>query len=160
MALTFVNKYYIDQIFEETLQRRRCNAKRYMTNPTILNNVLWSATAETQIRLHFQGSYSPLTEKNFKLVRIPKQHQLLGEVEGDSTIEILNGLANTYYSVLEGQDGKLQFNGMRYGVPTNATKAGIGEDDFILNCCCQRQVAGQVQARRGCGRPPAGKEKR
>ena len=65
-------------------------------------------------------------------MRIPKQHQLLGEVEGDSTIEILKWFSNNYYSVLERQDGKLQFNDMRYGV-YNATKAGIGEDDFILN---------------------------
>ena len=159
MALTFVNKYYIDQIFENTLKQEGIVANRYMSNPTILNNVLWSATAETD-SAYFQGSYSHFDkEKKFKLVRIPKQHHLLGpHVENDSTLTILKWFSKDYYSVLQRADGKLQFNDMRYGV-YNAMKAGITEDDFIFKFVLVKDVKGKYRLDGDAGRPPKGKER-
>ena len=159
MALTFVNKYYIDQIFENTLKQEGIVANRYMSNPTILNNILWSATAETD-SAYFQGSYSHFDkEKKFKLVRIPKQHHLLGpHVENDSTLNILKWFSKDYYSVLQRADGKLQFNDMRYGV-YNAMKAGITEDDFIFKFVLVKDVKGKYRLDGDAGRPPKGKER-
>ncbi len=159
MVLTFVNKYYINQIFENTLKQEGIVANRYMSNPTILNNVLWSATAETD-SAYFQGSYSHFDkEKKFKLVRIPKQHHLLGpHVENDSTLNILKWFSKDYYSILQRADGKLQFNDMRYGV-YNAMKAGITEDDFIFKFVLVKDVKGKYRLDGDAGRPPKGKER-
>ena len=159
MALTFVNKSYINGIFEETLQKEGIVAKRYMTNPTILNNVLWSATAETD-SAYFQGSYSHFDkEKRFKLVRIPKQHGLIGEaLETDKTLGILRWFSNDYYSLLRRDDGRLQFNDMRYGV-YNASKAGVTADDYIFKFIVKKDGSGQYQLDGDAGRPPKGKER-
>lgn len=159
MVLTFVNKYYINQIFENTLKQEGIVANRYMSNPTILNNVLWSATAETD-SAYFQGSYSHFDkEKKFKLVRIPKQHHLLGpHVENDSTLNILKWFSKDYYSILQRADGKLQFNDMRYGV-YNAMKAGITEDDFIFKFVLVKDANGKYRLDGDAGRPPKGKER-
>lgn len=159
MALTFVNKHYINGIFEETLKQEGIVATRYMTNPTILNNVLWSATAETD-SAYFQGSYSHFDkEKKFKLVRIPKQHSLIGpELQTNKTLGILRWFSNDYYGILRREDGRLQFNDMRYGV-YNASKAGITEDDYIFKFVVKKDASGQYQLEGDPGRPPKGKER-
>ena len=56
MALTFVNKYYIDQIFEETLQKEGIVAKRYMTILPYSTTCCGRQTAETDSA--YFGSYS------------------------------------------------------------------------------------------------------
>lgn len=159
MALTFVNKYFVNQVFEKTLQEEGIIASRYMTNPSILNNVMWTATAETDLA-YFQGSFSWFDkEKKFKLARIPKQHELLATAsESDPTIGILRWFSNDYYSVLRRSDGRLQFNDMRYGT-FNATGTGIGEDDYIFKFIIVPDRNGKYVLDGEAGRPQRGKER-
>lgn len=159
MALTFVNKYFVNQVFEKTLQEEGIIASRYMTNPSILNNVMWTATAEADLA-YFQGSFSWFDkEKKFKLARIPKQHELLATAsESDPTIGILRWFSNDYYSVLRRSDGRLQFNDMRYGT-FNATGTGIGEDDYIFKFIIVPDRNGKYVLDGEAGRPQRGKER-
>ena len=57
MAFTIFNKTRINTIFESTLIKEKIEYSRYMTTPTILNNVLWSGIAETDTG-YVYGMYS------------------------------------------------------------------------------------------------------
>ncbi|MBK8702082.1 MAG: metal-dependent hydrolase [Saprospiraceae bacterium] len=159
MALTFVNKYYIDTLVEKTMAAQGIKANRYMTNPTILNNILWSATVEAD-SVYYQGSYSHFDkEAKFKFVSIPKNHQLLGAaLNGDKTVRILRWFSNDYFCVLKRQDGRLQINDMRYGA-FNASNANPKEDDFIFKFILEKDKDGKFGLAGEAGRPPKGQER-
>jgi inner membrane protein len=73
MIFTIFNKTRVNTIFENSLSKQQITAARYMTTPTILNNVLWSGIAETD-SAYYYGMYSFFDkEKNFKLNKIEKQ---------------------------------------------------------------------------------------
>ena len=55
-------------------------------------------------------------------------------------------------------DGRLQFNDMRYGV-YNASKAGVTADDYIFKFIVKKDGSGQYQLDGDAGRPPKGKER-
>ncbi|HRF40931.1 MAG TPA: hypothetical protein PK198_19205, partial [Saprospiraceae bacterium] len=59
MMFTFYNKVKVDGIFERSLQRENIAAQRFMTSPTILNNILWQGVAEGDSVYH-HGMYSLL----------------------------------------------------------------------------------------------------
>ena len=92
-------------------------------------------------------------------MRIPKQHGLIGEaLETDKTLGILRWFSNDYYSLLRRDDGRLQFNDMRYGV-YNASKAGITADDYIFKFIVKKDGTGHYLLDGDAGRPPKGKER-
>jgi len=113
IAWTFYNKHNINQVMEQTLAKHKIEYSRYMTGPTILNNVLWSGTAETDSSF-YTGLYAfNDKEKEFKLIEVPKNHHWLDAKEDDKVINTLSWFSKGYYSVLRRRDGRLQVNDMR-----------------------------------------------
>ncbi|MCB0589228.1 MAG: hypothetical protein KDD06_28335, partial [Phaeodactylibacter sp.] len=116
MLFTFYNKMQVNQVFERSLQRDGITYERFMTSPTIFNNVLWQGVAEGDTA-YYQGMYSILDSKpevlNFTV--IPKNHYLIRGHEEDRSIRILRWFSNDYYSILRRPDGQLQFNDLRFG---------------------------------------------
>jgi len=85
---------------EHTLTEMNIDSERYMTGPTILNNILWSATAETE-KSFYTGLYSFYDDdKKFKLVQIPKNHHLIDPKPDDKVINTLAWFSKDYYAVL------------------------------------------------------------
>ena len=157
MLWTIYNKHKVNNVLEDTLKAEHISYSRYMTNPSILNNILWTGTVETDSAF-LTGQYSLLDkERKFKLYKIPKGHELLGDTEGDEVIDILKWFSNDYFAVIKRQDGKLQLNDMRYGTFRGKPE---GENSYIFKFALERGNDGNYQLDEATGGPPRGGEDR
>ena len=97
MIFTLVNKSHINHVFENSLIENNIEYQRYMTSPTILNNVLWFCLTEREEE-YIYGFYSIFDKSDkVELNRIPKNYHLLKANEDDRVIKILNWFSNGYY---------------------------------------------------------------
>lgn len=156
MIWTFSNKHKVNQIVENTIAQEGISHSRYMTSPTILNNLLWTTTIESD-SVFYQGQYSFFDEDDkFDLVSIPKNHDLLTPKKSDHTIETLKWFSNNYFGVMKRKDGKLQINDLRYGSFSGLAK---DEDDFIFRFVVNKNQDGDYKLSNSEGGPPRGREK-
>lgn len=156
IAWTFYNKNAVNKVMEYTLDKHKIEYNRYMTGPTILNNVLWSGTAETDSS-YFTGVYAFKDKvQEFKLVEVPKNHHWLDAKEEDKVINTLSWFSKGYYSVLRRRDGRLQVNDMRYGTFRDGTH---DEDSYIFRFVVEKDVNGDYQMDDAVGGPKRGGEK-
>jgi len=152
---TFYNKHQVNKVMESTLAAQNIEFSRYMTGPTILNNLLWSGTAETDSSF-YTGLYAfNDKKKEFKLVEIPKNHFWLDVNEDDKVINTLSWFSKGYYSVLRRNDGRLQVNDMRYGT---FRSGDIGEDSYIFRFVVEKDEEGYYQLDNAVGGPKRGSE--
>ncbi len=152
MLFTVYNKLKVDTVMEATIASKNLVAERYMTSPSILNNVLWTGTTETD-SFFYQGQYSLLDkEKVFKLSKVPKNHDLLADAKADDkTLNILKWFSKEYYMLLKRKDGNIQFNDMRYGTFRGDS---YGENDFIFRFILEKGEDGYYQMLDAEGGPP------
>ncbi|MCB9276767.1 MAG: metal-dependent hydrolase [Lewinellaceae bacterium] len=150
MLFTFYNKYQVNHIFEASLAKNGVRYERYMTTPTILNNILWQGVAEGDTA-YYHGMYSILDNKaevlSFNI--IPKGHQLIEGHEQDRDIRILRWFSNGYYSIMQRPGGQLQFNDLRFG--------SLGDsfdkpEDFVFHFLLE-QKDGRMEAKESWERP-------
>jgi inner membrane protein len=130
MLFTFYNKSRINTIFEQTLVLEQVNANRYMTTPTILNNILWSGVAETD-SAYYYGQYSFFDiENTFKLNKIDKNRSLLGDaINTDPTIKKLRWFSNDYYIIKPSIGDSLMYYDVRYGTFKTSLSAN---EEFVF----------------------------
>lgn len=142
MAFTIWNKSRINDVFVKTLEKENIEYKRYMTSPTILNNVLWFCLAERETD-YVLGLYSQFDKKNeVVLSTMNKNWDLLAAKDDDDVINTLDWFSNGYYSVMKRKDGSLQINDMRYGTfDGNATN----EESFIFRFGVEKQENGHYR---------------
>ena len=141
MIFTLVNKSHINHVFENSLIENNIEYQRYMTSPTILNNVLWFCLAEREEE-YIYGFYSIFDKSDkVELNRIPKNYHLLKANEDDRVIKILNWFSNGYYTVTDRKDGVLQINDMRFGMFENVA----GKEDFIFRFGIQKANDGSYR---------------
>jgi len=156
ISWTFYNKHAVNKVMESTLSSYNIEYSRYMTGPTILNNLLWSGTAETDSSF-YTGLYAfNDKKKEFKLIEIPKNHFWLDAKEDDKVISTLDWFSKGYYSVLRRRDGRLQVNDMRYGTFRDGA---IGEDSYIFRFVVEKDENGNYQLNDAVGGPKRGGEK-
>ncbi|MBC7884854.1 MAG: metal-dependent hydrolase, partial [Saprospiraceae bacterium] len=116
MIFTIYNKTRINTIFENSLRQENLIFSRYMTSPSILNNILWSGIAETDSAFYY-GQYSFFDkEKVFKLSKKDKNRSPFGtSIDTNQTMKTLRWLSNDYF-VLERKNGDtLQYFDLRFG---------------------------------------------
>ena len=98
------------------MQAQGITTQRYLTYPTIFNNILWYGVAEGDTAYYY-AMYSLLDSKpeipSFQV--IPKGHELLKGYENERDIEILKWFSKDYYNVLQKSDGTLQMNNLCFG---------------------------------------------
>ena len=116
LLFTFYNKYQVNQVFETCLERDHIHYHRYMTTPTILNNILWQGVAEGDTAYYY-GNYSLFDAEPTipKFEVLPKHHHLLDGHQHDRDVEILKWFSNGYYNLIERDSGMVQLNDLRYG---------------------------------------------
>ena len=127
---TFHNKYKINQVFEASLAKQEIVYKRYMTTPSIFNNILWQGVAEGDTA-YYHGLYSFLDEKEevLKFSVIPKNHHLVDPYQEQRAMEVLRWFSNDYYNVIVREDGRLQLNDIRFGSTGDSFE---GENDYVF----------------------------
>ncbi len=141
MMFTLWNKSHVNHVFENSLIENNIEYKRYMTSPTILNNVLWFCLAEREDE-YVYGFYSIFDkEDKVELEQIPKNYHLLAAKKDDRVIKILSWFSNGYYSVLDRNDGVFQLNDLRFGLFENVA----GKEDFIFRFGIQKATDGNYR---------------
>lgn len=156
MIWTLFNKAHTNDIMINTLDQMEVEYSKFTTSPSILNNVLWTGTVETD-SLYYQGLYSMMDkEQTFKLKPMPKNHQLIADAKPDDrTINILKWFSDGFYTLIVRKDGRLQFNDMRFGTFRGES---FGEDDFIFRFIIEKGQDGYYKMLEEQGGPPAGTE--
>ncbi|MFK7843828.1 MAG: metal-dependent hydrolase [Rhodothermales bacterium] len=113
LVFTLVNKSFVTQVFEDTLQSQNISYEQLFTNPSPLNNILWYGVADDGTDLWI-GSYSWFDEdKNISFERVPKNKELLAPYHGQLPVERLFWFSKGYFAVEE-VDGALYVNDVRF----------------------------------------------
>ena len=143
LLLTMINKVQVDKVFEQSLEEQGIHYDRFMTAPTIFNNVLWQGIAEGDTA-YYHGMYSLFDQQKripyFQV--IPKNHELLEPYREDRSIRILSWFSKGYYNVLERSDGQLQLNDLRFGSLSNEFKK---ESDYVFRFILEKQEDGTLE---------------
>lgn len=98
LVFTVINKLYIDSVFEKSFKKAGINIERFSAQPTILNNILWYAVAETEEQYHLTF-YSLLDDKSIsdKFITIEKNHSIIDM--SDTNLQTLAWFSNQYFNI-------------------------------------------------------------
>jgi inner membrane protein len=114
LGATVINKINIDAVYREALSAQEIEVKRFVTNPAILSNVLWSCVAETDTSFYL-SQYSLFDQSEIVFTEVAKNHNLLKNKKNDETLKTLAWFSDNYYNVIP-QENSLQINDLRFGV--------------------------------------------
>jgi len=112
MIFTIGNKLYVDHFFKTSFNQAKINYSRFSAQPTILNNFLWYAVAETD-KNYTVSFYSIFDDTNTPLnfINIPKNHKVLDVDHPD--IKTLRWFSNEFYT-LSILNNKIIYKDLRY----------------------------------------------
>lgn len=152
MAFTFLNKQKVNQAMLNAITESNIKYSRFMTNPTIFNNILWTGTVESD-SVFYYGQYSLRDEETkFILKPIPKNRELLDKIpKEDKTLNTIKWFSKDYYTVMTRKDGRLQVNDLRYGTYEDDFE---NEDSYIFKFVLEKDQNGNYQIDKKSQRPP------
>ncbi|MCS6928600.1 MAG: metal-dependent hydrolase [Saprospiraceae bacterium] len=120
LAYTYYNKQRVGLLFEQALSEQQVEYRRYMTNPTLFNNVVWYGIAEADsVYYYSMVSLNDCQPRFEPWSTIPKNHHLLAHIPAEErAVRFLRWFSNGYYNVLpRGIAGDtLQVNDLRFGL--------------------------------------------
>lgn len=156
MIWTFSNKRKVNEVFQNSLVAEEIPYTRYITTPTIANNILWNCVAETD-SFFYIGFYSLLDSesivKNMDKVPINK-HLTLGHEE-DESIKTLQWFSNGYNSYTSKGGDKLQVNDLRFG---RFRAEGQDPDNFVFTFDLTKNENQEYKMTNSAGGPPRDQE--
>lgn len=141
MVFTLYNKTRINTIFENSLRQEHIVYSRYMTTPSILNNILWSGIAETDSAFYF-GQYSFFDkQKTFKLMKRDKNNpEFAKALEEDPTLKTLRWFSDDYFAIERKSGDTIQYYDLRFG--TFRVKPSE-PDNFVFKFILQENPVGK-----------------
>ena len=152
MAFTFLNKQKVNRAMLNAITESDIKYSRFMTNPTLLNNILWTGTVESD-SVFYYGQYSLRDEDTkFILKPVAKNHDLLNIIpKDDETLKTIKWFSKNYYAAMIRKDGRLQINDLRYGT----YKDGFDdEDSYIFRFILEKDLNGNYQINKKSQGPP------
>lgn len=114
MIFTIFNKFYIDSVFKKSFNEANIRYQRFSAQPTILNNILWYAVAETDTQYHL-AFYSLLDKNNLakNIISVDKNHDLVDM--SDDNLQTLAWFSNQYYNLSKKEKvGTYKYVDLRY----------------------------------------------
>lgn len=115
IALTFANKYYMHQHFEKELARQNIRYEHLYTTPTLFNNFLWSAIAETDDST-WLGQYTIFQKSGeVKWLAYPRNMNLVKNWPDKHSMDILVWFSQGKYFALQSGD-TLKFYNTKWGI--------------------------------------------
>ncbi|MFN0015359.1 MAG: metal-dependent hydrolase [Saprospiraceae bacterium] len=136
LAFTYWHKQRANDLFEQALQAKEIRYNRYMTGPSIFNNVVWYGVAEGDTAYYYGLSGFNDCQPGFdKISTLPKNHRLLDHVPyDDRAYYFLRWFSDGYYDVLPfGQTGDtVQVNDLRFGLQGDTLVDGNYVFPFLL----------------------------
>lgn len=154
MFFTVYNKFRINTVFENTFVTQNIGYQRYMTTPTIFNNILWNGVAEVE-DAYYLGMYSfnDKSELVEELSRIPKNHGLVARYQDGRAMQILRWFTNGYYAVKQREDGNFVVSDMRFGRMGSDSDA---DAEFVFSFVLEDQNGELIMVDGGGGPPDDG----
>ncbi len=123
LVYNYLHKRRVEELFEQSLSQHRLSYRRYMTNPTLFNNVVWYGVAEADTAYHYGVVSLNDCQPRFKrLTVIPKNHHLLDHIPPEErTVRFLKWFSDGYFDVLPYGLGRdtLQVNDLRFGLQSD-----------------------------------------
>jgi len=120
LALTVVNYFNVEDVMHETLTADGIEAEATIIGPSILNNVLWSATAKDAKKdLYYFSQYSLFDEQRCfqPWTEIPGNHAWIAPYANDRDLRIIRWFTKDYYNVIPTDTAAyLQVADLRYGL--------------------------------------------
>ncbi len=114
MLYTIGVKFYVDKIFREGMEQHQIEYNRYTHQPTILNSVLWTMTAETDSS-YYISYYSLLDEdKNLEFIEYEKDFSSRKKMDDSKLFRRLVNLSQGWYLIRPSDSGYV-FRDMRFG---------------------------------------------
>lgn len=109
MIFTIANKFYIDGVFKKSFIKAGISYQRFSAQPTILNNILWYAVAESENNYHL-AFYSLLDKSNIskEIITVKKNHTIINMK--DKNLKKLAWFSNHYYNIVKNE----KFNTYKY----------------------------------------------
>ena len=98
MIFTIFNKLYMDSVFKKSFEKGGISYHRFSAQPTILNNILWYAVAETETQYHL--TFYSLLDKTAtanKIITVDKNHDIIDMA--DKNLKTLTWFSNNYYNI-------------------------------------------------------------
>ncbi|WP_031427429.1 metal-dependent hydrolase [Flavimarina sp. Hel_I_48] len=114
MVLSLVLKGIAFHKFEEALDTQAIDYLEMDTRPAPFNTILWAANIDVG-DAYLLADYSFFDSKPISFRRVPKQHQLLGDLANTNTVSRLAKISEGWYAMTK-KDRVLYFNDLRFGV--------------------------------------------
>lgn len=114
LVLISFNKMYINYTFKHSLEFAEIPHTKFMTNPTIFNNILWYANAVNDDTLYVAeyGLLDP--NKKISWRAIPRQMQLSQKHASQENVKLLNWFSRNY-SVCRQSGDTLKYYCVKFG---------------------------------------------
>ncbi len=154
LLFTVYHKTVIREVFETQLSNQKIEYNNAILGPTIMTNFLWNMTIDTGDK-YYHGQYSIFDKSPITFRPIDKNHHLIPESDDDMTISTLKWFTDHFYNIVEKDNGKLQFNDLRYGTFSGH---GEGENDYIFRFEIEKLSDGSYNMSKADGGPPPGQE--
>lgn len=131
LLFAIVNKIYVDSVFRKSIGEQGFNYNRYITQPSIFNNILWYAVAETDSS-YIMADYSLFdTKSQFSAFKtVPKIRDLNPDIHQD--IKNLVWFSNGFYNVEQLNETNYLYNDLRYPIIENEDMERESVFSFIL----------------------------
>ncbi|PCJ65309.1 MAG: metal-dependent hydrolase [Bacteroidetes bacterium] len=154
MLFTVFNKQRVNNVFSTALKKQNVPVERFITNASILNNILWNCTAETKDH-YYLAQYSLFDKGDVVFSKIKKNHEMLQGLDTDRTLQTLKWFSDGYFTINELESG-FQLSDLRFGTFSGK---GKGPDDFLFRFKLREISEGNYYLEEAAGGPPEGQAK-
>jgi inner membrane protein len=130
LGLTFINKAQAENLVQESLAKNSIPATAHITNPTMLNNVLWYSVGSNDSTI-FIGEFSLLHKQNpITWHSYPRNQQLMQQCKSKKDVEILRWFSDPY-TIAEKNGDTLNMYAIKFG-RTNMTESEL-KKSFVFH---------------------------
>jgi inner membrane protein len=114
LGLTFINKVQAENMVQDSIAKNNIPVTEHMTNPTMLNNVLWYSVGSNASTI-FIGEFSLLHEQNpITWYSYPRNQHLMQQCKSKKDVEILRWFSDPY-TIAEANGDTLNMYGVKFG---------------------------------------------
>lgn len=153
LLFTVFNKNRINQLFEDSAKNQKISIERFITNPSILTNLLWNYTGESK-NDYYLAQYSIFDKNEVSFSKINKNHELLTNYESDQTLQTLDWFSDGFFMVHD-MGESYQISDLRFG---SFSGKGTGPDDFFFRFVIDEIDEGTYQLNEVQSGPPENKQ--
>ncbi len=114
LGFTFLNKVQAENLVQESIAKNNIPATAHITNPTMLNNILWYSVGSNDSTV-FVGEFSLLHKQNpITWHSYPRNMHLMQQSKSKKDVEILKWFSNPY-TIAQANGDTLNVYAVKFG---------------------------------------------